>query len=294
MVNLLIGEVLDSVRTLMTVHAHPDDESSKTAGTVAKYSDDGVRTVLVCATGGEEGEMLNQHFTGLNSSADIADVRRKELKKATDILGYSEVYMLGYRDSGMAGSQSNSSPAAFCNIGLDEATSALVEIIRKERPQVLITYGEDQSRYPHPDHLKVHEISVLAFQLAGDHQYHPELGRAHQVSKLYYTIWSKARIIALHERFMQLGLESPYNDEALARPGQDEQITTSINVYDYFDRKLGALRSHGSQIDPNSQFFFGLSSQDQAAAYPLEDYRLAQSKVGTSLDVLETDLFAGI
>ncbi|NNN12381.1 MAG: mycothiol conjugate amidase Mca [Acidimicrobiaceae bacterium] len=285
---------MDPVRTLMTVHAHPDDESSKTAGTVAKYSDDGVRTVLVCATGGEEGEILNQQFAGLISSADIADVRRQELKKATDILGYSEVYMLGYRDSGMAGSQSNSNPEAFCNVALDRATSALVEIIRKERPQVLITYGEDQSRYPHPDHLKVHEISILAFQLAGDHQYHPELGQAHQVSKLYYTIWSKARVIALHERYMQLGLESPFNDEALARPGQDEQITTSIDVYGYFDRKLGALRAHASQIDPNSQFFFGLSSQDQAAAYPLEDYRLAQSKVGTSFDVLETDLFAGI
>ncbi|NNN11999.1 MAG: mycothiol conjugate amidase Mca [Acidimicrobiaceae bacterium] len=285
---------MNPVRTLMTVHAHPDDESSKTAGTVAKYSDEGVRAVLVCATGGEEGQILNQRFSGSNSPGDIAEVRRRELLKATEILGYSEVYMLGYRDSGMAGSESNSNPEAFCNIDLDTATSALVGIIRKERPQVLITYGEDQSRYPHPDHLKVHDISILAFRLAGDHQYHPNLGRAHQVDKLYYTIWSKARIIALHERFLQLGLDSPFDDEALSHPGQDDQITTSINVYDYFDRKIEALRSHASQIDPDSKFFFGLSSKDQATAYPLEDYRLAQSKVGTNFNVLETDLFAGI
>src|SRR6476659_2426681 len=147
---------------ILQVHAHPDDESSKGAGTVARYHDEGVRTVLVCCTGGEEGDILNPALDLPEVRERLADVRREELATATKIIGYDEVIMLGYRDSGMPDSEANARPEAFANAPLDESVGRLVEIIRREKPQVIVTYGDDQDFYPHPDHLMVHDISVPA------------------------------------------------------------------------------------------------------------------------------------
>ena len=201
---------------LLTVHAHPDDESSKGAGTVALYRAEGVHTVLVCCTGGEEGEVLNPALDTPEVHARIADLRHEELTEAARIIGYDEVVMLGYRDSGMPGSEANANPLSFAQAPLDEAVERLVAVIRRTRPQVMVVYGDEQSGYPHPDHLRVHEIGVAAFSATGDPARYPAAGPAWQPDKLYYTVFSVARFREIHEKFEELGLESPF-DAAVAQ-----------------------------------------------------------------------------
>ena len=145
---------------------------------MARYHAEGVRTVLVCCTGGEEGDILNPAMDTPEVRADIGRVRMAELKASTDIIGYDETVLLGYRDSGMPDSEANARPDSFAQAPLDEAVERLVAVIRRERPQVILTYGDDQTEYPHPDHLRVHEISVLAFDSAGDPDRFPEAGPA--------------------------------------------------------------------------------------------------------------------
>ncbi len=174
--------------TVLTVHAHPDDEASKGAPTLAKYHAEGIRTILVCATGGEEGDLHNptlreegQPFHGLTPEEEkalVASMRESELAASAAVIGFDEVVMLGYRDSGMAETEPNEHPDCFHQADLDEAVGRLVAIIRRVRSQVIITYGDDQKGYPHPDHLKVHDISVLAFDRAGDPAWYPEAGAA--------------------------------------------------------------------------------------------------------------------
>ncbi|HEY5153933.1 MAG TPA: PIG-L family deacetylase, partial [Acidimicrobiales bacterium] len=220
---------------LLAVHAHPDDESSKGAGTVARYQAQGIRSVLVCCTGGEEGDILNPALDLPEVRERIAEVRREELEVATKVIGYDEVIMLGYRDSGMPDSEANARPEAFANAPLEESVGRLVAIIRRERPQVIVTYSDDQQGYPHPDHLMVHDISLPAFAAAGDPDAYPEAGEPWQPSKLYYTVWSRARMLATHEKFNELGLTSPFTDEWFARPSQDDRITTQVSLEGYED-----------------------------------------------------------
>ena len=159
---------MDDQLCILTVHAHPDDEASKGAGTIAKYHAEGVHTVLVTCTGGEEGDILNPVMDTPEVRADIAAVRRRELDQSVEIIGYDELVLLGYRDSGMAGSSANSKTNAFAARPMRETVERLVAEIRRVRPQVVITYGDDHEHYPHPDHIRVHEISVAAFAAAGD------------------------------------------------------------------------------------------------------------------------------
>ena len=157
---------------------------------MARYHAEGVHTVLVCCTGGEEGEVLNPALDTPEVHARLPELRRQELARAAEIIGYDEVVMLGYRDSGMAGSEANANPLSFAQAPHDEAVGRLVEVVRRTRPQVMVIYGDDQSGYPHPDHLRVHEIGVAAFAAAGDPALYPELGPAWQANKLYYTVFS--------------------------------------------------------------------------------------------------------
>jgi len=277
---------------LLCVHAHPDDEASKGASTVARYAAEGVRTVLVTCTGGEEGDILNPAMDTPEVRARLAEIRRNELALATRIIGYDEVVLLGYRDSGMPGSPANTHPEAFANAPLDEAVGRLVEVIRRERPQVIITYGDDQQGYPHPDHLKVHDISVPAFARAGDPAWYPGAGEPWEPSKLYYTVWSRQRMLALHEKMTELGVESPFDETWFDRPSQDHRITTSVPIGDFFDVRLEALLAHATQVDPTSPFWFGLPREVARTVHPFEDYILAETRVETS--VPEDDLFAGL
>ena len=282
----------DQELCLLTVHAHPDDEASKGAGTVARYHAAGVRTVLVTCTGGEAGDILNPAMDRPEIVADLPAVRVRELARAAEIIGYDEVVLLGYRDSGMPDTPPNADPRAFANVPLDEAVGALVEVIRRERPQVIVTYPDDQSGYPHPDHLRVHDISVLAFEQAGDPDAHPEAGEPWQPLKMYYSVWSRKRIEAMHERFGELGLESPFDAKWFERPSHDDRVTTAVALDGFNEVRLDALLAHETQIDPTSPFWFGLPREDQAAIHPFDDYILARSLV--DIEVPEDDLFAGV
>ena len=279
-------------RCLLTVHAHPDDEASKGAGTVARYHAAGVRCVLVTCTGGEAGDILNPAMDRPEVRADLAAVRRAELAEAAAIIGYDEVVLLGYRDSGMPDSEANADPANFANAPFDEAVDRLVEVIRRERPQVIVTYNDEQSGYPHPDHLRVHDISLPAFDLAGDATHRPDLGEPWTPSKLYYTVWSKTRLEQIHQAMLDLGLESPFTEEWFARPWQDERITTSVAVGEHYLVRKRALLAHATQVDPDSPFWFGLPDDVAAGVHPFDDYVLARSRVEAPMP--EDDLFAGI
>ncbi|HEX2849822.1 MAG TPA: mycothiol conjugate amidase Mca [Acidimicrobiales bacterium] len=285
---------MDEPLCLLTVHAHPDDESSKGAGTVAKYTAEGVRTVLVCCTGGEAGDILNPAMDTPEVRENLPEVRRRELERATGIIGYTDVRLLGYKDSGMPGTPANEDPACFARADFDEAVGKLVAIIRETRPQVIVTYADDQQGYPHPDHLRVHDITLPAFDLAADPDAYPELGEPWQPLKLYYTAWSRARMVATHEKFLELGLESPYDEKWFSRPSQDDRITTKIDVSDHADVRRDALLAHATQIDPNSPFWFGLPPEVARTVYPVEDYVRARSLVGVDDAGLEDDLFAGV
>jgi mycothiol S-conjugate amidase len=291
---------------VLTVHAHPDDEASKGAPTLAMYHALGVRTVLVCCTGGEEGDVANptllepgQPFHDLSPERTrelLAELRPLELARSAEVIGFDEVVMLGYRDSGMPDSPANSHPDCFHMAPLDEAVERLVAVIRRTRPQVLITYGDDQRGYPHPDHLKVHDISVIAFDRAGDAAWYPDAGAPWQPSKLYYSVWSKARLLAMHEALIRLRGSSPYDEKWLDRPDLDHRITTRLDVRDFLWARTGALRAHATQIDPNEPWWFGLTDDELAEVFPWEDWVLARSLVSDipSADERETDLFAGI
>ncbi len=295
----------DARLTLLTVHAHPDDEASKGAPTLAKYHAEGVHTVLVCCTGGEEGELQNpslreegQPFHGLTpeeEKAKVVAMRPIELAASARVIGFDEVVMLGYRDSGMADTPPNQHPESFNMADLDEATGRLVAEIRRTRAQVIITYGDDQRGYPHPDHLRVHDISILAFDRAGDPDWYPELGEPFQPSKLYYSTWSRARMLAVHERLLERDGSSPFDEKWFERPHQDERFTTRIDVGDYQFARSEALRAHATQVDPKEGWWFALADAELNAIYPWEDWNLARSLVGPIPDGLaEDDLFAGV
>jgi mycothiol S-conjugate amidase len=290
---------------LLTIHAHPDDEASKGAPTMARYKAHGVYTVLVCCTGGEEGDLHNpalrepgQPFHGLTPEQEkelLAEIRPGELARSAEIIGFDEVVMLGYRDSGMVDTEPNEHPDSFHQAPLDEAVGRLVDVIRRTRPQVILTYNDDQRGYPHPDHVKVHDISIVAFERAGDPTWYPELGEPFQPLKMYYTVWSKARLVAVHEAMIRLRGSSPFDQDWLDRPGADHRITTRLDVGAYLWARSGSLRAHATQVDPNEPWWFGLTDDELAEVYPWEDWILAKSAVGGPADgEIEDDLFAGI
>ncbi len=288
----------DPPLALLSVHAHPDDEASKGAGTVAKYAAEGIRGVLVCCTGGEEGDILNPAVDTPEIRARLHEVRMEELQASVDAIGYAELYMLGYRDSGMKDTESNAHPDNFANAPFDEAVGRLVRIIRAERPQVIITYGDDSKFYPHPDHVRVHEISGPAFEAAGDPERFPDAGEPWQPSKLYYTGWSARRVRALHEEFLRRGEESPYAswfeergiDETL-----DQRFTTFIDVGDFLAHRRAALLAHRTQVDPTG-FWMRLPDDVVRRVFPWEEFALARSLVDTGVPEgePEDDLFAGL
>jgi mycothiol S-conjugate amidase len=200
--------------------------------------------------------------------------------------------MLGYRDSGMPESEANAKPEAFANAPLDESVGRLVAIIRRARPQVIVTYGDDQSNYPHPDHLMVHDISIVAFDRAGDPAWYPEHGEPWQPQKLYYSAWSVNRIRAMHDKMLELGIESPFNEKWFERPSQDDRITTHVDVNPWSSVRRQALLAHATQVDPTSKFWFGLPDDVADALPAFDEYIRAQCRI--EVPVPEDDLFAGL
>jgi len=286
---------------VLSVHAHPDDEASKGAATMARYAAEGVRTVLVTCTGGEAGDILNAEVDTHEVRADLAGVRRRELDDAVRVIGFDALHLLGYRDSGMPETEPNAHPENFANADLDEAVGRLVEIVRAERPQVLVGYARDRV-YAHPDHVRVHEISVLAFERAGDPEWYADAGEPWQPLKLYYTNgFTRERLVVMHEWFVEQGEESPFTkwiehlETQTQEPTVDERTTTRVDVRDYLDVGRQALLAHRTQIPPDS-FFFRIPLEVQQELHPWEEYVRARTlvDVGVVEGEYETDLFAGL
>ncbi len=279
---------------LLAIHAHPDDESSKGAGTMAKYAAEGVRVVLLCATRGEEGDILNPRMDRPGIKDRMTEIREAELETACDLLGVERIYQLGYRDSGMPDTEANKRPEAFWNADPEEAVGRIVEVIRAERPEVVLSYDEARG-YEHPDHIRVHEWGQRAFHEAGDGDKFPDAGAPWQPSKLYFfATFSKRRIIALHEAALAEGIESPFAEwmERWDEMGfEDPEISAQVDVSDYIELRSKALLAHATQIDPDS-FWFAIPDDIQRKVYPWEDYALVSANVETELP--EADLFAGV
>jgi mycothiol S-conjugate amidase len=261
---------------------------------MARYADEGARVVLVCATGGEEGDILNPRMDRPGIKERMKELRAAELETACDILGVERIYMLGYRDSGMPESPSNQRPDAFCNADPDEVVARLVKIIRDERPDVVLSYDESRG-YEHPDHVRVHELGRKAWQEAGDGDRFPDAGAPWSPSKLYYfATFTRKRMRALHEAAVNEGIESPFGGflENWDEMGFDDpEITTQIDVSDYIDLRSKALLAHATQIDPDS-FWFAIPDDMQRKVYPWEDFTLIESRVKS--DLPEDDLYAGL
>ena len=238
--------------TLLIVHAHPDDESISTGGILAKYSADGVRTVLTYCTRGEAGDILNPDFVPPQPGMSITDIRAKELEMALNVLDVKSAKFLGYRDSGMAGTPENNHPHAFARADKQEATARLVEIIRRFRPQVIVTYNE-KGTYLHPDHIMANRVTRLAFEASGDQDYHANGGlEPWQPSRLYYTAIPLDRIRRLHKLIAEQDEDPGFDPEVLGTA--EEKISAVIDVRKFLTRKLDALNCHQSQMNPNGIF----------------------------------------
>ncbi|AGM09497.1 mycothiol conjugate amidase Mca [Amycolatopsis keratiniphila] len=281
---------------LMAVHAHPDDESSKGAATMARYAAEGHEVMVVTCTGGEAGSVLNPAMDRPEVLANMTEIRREEMARAAKILGVSHTW-LGFIDSGLPeGDPLPPVPeGSFAVIPLEESTGALVKVIREFRPHVIVTYDENGG-YPHPDHIRTHEISVAAFDAAGEAERYPEAGEPWQPMKLYYVHgFSRARMTVFHEALLARGLESPY-EEWLKSWDPDkadvmERVTTRVECGEYFEQRDEALKAHATQIDPNSRWF-AVPRDLQREVWPTEEYELVRSLVDSTLP--EDDLFAGL
>ena len=282
----------------MFVHAHPDDESSKAASTMARYADEGHRVSVVTLTDGMAGDILNPAMDRPGVKEQLPEIRKEELARALDILGVTDHVDLGYRDSGFVdgfdGDGSVLPPDAFYNQPLDDVVGRLVAVVRELRPHVLVTYPEDGG-YPHPDHIRCHDVTAAAFDAAGDPTAYPEAGEPWTPSKLYYSHpFTRPKLEALHDACEERGIDSPYG-EFLARGRRrrrfDDPVTTRVEVSAYLEHRHKALLAHATQIDPNGRWF-AVPDEVVAEVYPYEDFTLARSRVGVAIP--EGSLFDGL
>jgi N-acetyl-1-D-myo-inositol-2-amino-2-deoxy-alpha-D-glucopyranoside deacetylase len=277
-------------RTLMTVHAHPDDECISTGGILARYAAEGVRTVLVTCTDGAVGEISDP---ALATPDNLAEVRAHELDESVRHLSVSRLVKLGYRDSGMAGTADNDNPASFQQANLDQAIERVVKVVREEKPEVIVTYDE-RGGYGHPDHIRAHQVAVAAFERAGDASRYPSAGPAWAPAKLYYAVIPRSAMLRFFERLREAGVEVPFSEarESASDPPfgvDDDLVTTFVDVSAYIGAKRAALESHRTQMGPD-QFFMKLPQELFAEAFGRESFQRIAGPGATP----ESDLFEGI
>ena len=311
---------MSAPRTLMTVHAHPDDETIGTGGVMARAVRDGHRVVLVTCTRGEQGDIVVPALDTEVNHRRLGEIRAQELEEAMGELGVTEWENLGYRDSDMMGRPGNLDPRTFWQADLDEAAGRLVWLVRRYRPDVMTTYN-DFGGYGHPDHIRTHLVAVLAFDRAGDPAWYPaQLAPEHGGTgpaeadgglapwtprKLYEQAIPASTRKGMAERMAAIGEESFWSEPKDASPVEleafrermakmlvpDETITTWVDVRDVLDRKWAAILRHVTQMSPNHPFLrFGLEAWMDFWAR--EAYVLRESRVPVTLP--ETDLFAGL
>jgi N-acetyl-1-D-myo-inositol-2-amino-2-deoxy-alpha-D-glucopyranoside deacetylase len=295
---------------LLSVHAHPDDESIGNGATMARYVAEGVGVTLVTCTGGEMGEILVPEMEHMAADKDdtLADQRKIELDNAMKALGVTDHRYLGgfkrYRDSGMKWHpDGHAVPAddvhenAFWNADLTEAASHLVEIIREVRPQVMLTYDEFGG-YGHPDHIQAHRVATYAAALAAVPSYRRDLGQAHDIAKIYWGAMSANRVRQGLRDLRAAGDTTSFEgmdpDNLPAFMVEDDAIAAKVEADDYAAAKTEALKAHRTQIAVDGPFF-ALSNNQGNEIWGTEFYRLAKGTPGpTGPDGLETDLFAGL
>lgn len=281
---------------LMAIHAHPDDESSKGAATMARYAAEGHRVKVVTCTDGRRGDILNPAMDRPGVLENIYEVRKGEMAEAVAALGIEHEW-LGYEDSGLP--QGDPTPplpeGSFALQPKQEVAARLVKSIREFRPHVIITYDENGG-YPHPDHIMVHEISMIAWEKSGDPEFAPDAGPAWTPLKLYYTHgFIMQRMVLLHDLLLEQGKTSPY--ELMIKRWKEneadvmERVTTRVECASHFDQRARALTAHATQIDPAGAFLAS-PVEDQQRVWPTEEFELARSRVDSP--VPEDDLFAGI
>ena len=281
---------------LLAVHAHPDDESSKGAAAMARYAEEGARVMVVTLTGGERGDILNPAMDLPEVHGRVADIRRDEMARAAEILGVEHRW-LGFVDSGLPQGDPPPPlpPGCFALEPMELPIEALVRLIREFKPHVMTTYDENGG-YPHPDHIRCHQVSVAAYEAAADPQLHTDAGEPWSPLKLYYIHgFLRQRMQVLQDEFAKHGEEGPFAKWLeMWDPDEDplaNRVTTRIECSQYFARRDEALLAHATQIDPKS-FFFTAPMEWQQRLWPTEEFELARSRVPVRLP--ETDLFAGI
>jgi N-acetyl-1-D-myo-inositol-2-amino-2-deoxy-alpha-D-glucopyranoside deacetylase len=288
-----------SDRSLLLVHAHPDDETINNGATMAKYVSEGVRVTLVTCTRGEEGEVLVPELADLASSKSdqLGKHREGELANAMAALGVKDFRFLGapevsYRDSGMLGTEPNNRSDVFWQAGLDDAASHLVKIIREVKPQVLVTYDEFGG-YGHPDHIQAHRVAMRAAELASDPTY--GTGGVWEISKIYWNTMPRSVIQEGIDKMKEIGSSffgaESADDLPFAKP--DELVTTLIDGTAFIDAKMAAMASHPTQIELDGPFF-ALSNNLGNQVWGHEYYTLVKGEKGLTLDShgREADLFA--
>lgn len=277
--------------SLMAVYAHPDDEQG-VSGSFAKYARQGVNTALICATRGEVGEIA----PGVDATPEnLGQVREAEMRCAAAKIGLRHLYMLDYRDSGMAGTPENEHTHNLHQANLMEVAEKVVRIVREQKPQVMFTF-DPWGGYGHPDHIQIHKAALMAFWLAGDARAFPEqltngLGPWNPL-KLYFNVWPRTRFDAYLRHLEEQGKEIPewiagFSKRALS----DDVITTRVDVTEFVKLKMESLQCHASQLGPNT-FFRQIPETLWLEMVKQETFMLAESRTGRAMG--ETDVFEGI
>jgi LmbE family N-acetylglucosaminyl deacetylase len=268
----------------MAVHAHPDDEASSTGGVLAKYGDEGVRTVVVTCTNGEFGDSPGGVKPGQDGHDEqaVAQIRLAELRESCKHLGVSDLELLGYHDSGMPDWDYKDRPDAFCNAPQSEVAGRIAALIEHYRPQVVITY-DDMGGYQHPDHLHASRCAVAAVEATGI------------PAKLYLTAMRRSSWRKIWDALRDQGEEVPdvraFPPEVQRQMEEAERrITTTIDIDSVLDRKRAALLAHGSQI--NESWFSKIPPEIARQAFGVETFIRARDTTGAP--VPEDDLFAGL
>lgn len=242
-------------RTLLAVHAHPDDETITMGGTLARYAAAGLRTVVVTCTRGDQGEIADPR---LATRATLGAVRGRELAEACRILGVARLVQLGYGDSGMAGTGGDAAPGSFCRADLDEVTARIVALIRQERPEVVVAYDETGG-YHHPDHVRAHQVAVASVERAGDPDYGRQAGPPWSPLRTYFVVFPESWSARFVERLRQASIAAPLSAAAGADAGTtiasfgvpDDRVTTAIDTSGFVAVKRAALAAHRTQMPPD-------------------------------------------
>ena len=282
------GKLTQKMR-ILAVHAHPDDEASKGAATVAKYLKLGHEVLIVTCTGGERGDLLNKNLDESEFKKDIKEFRKKEMQDSINVLGAKHEW-LAFEDSGWV-EKGPVPKGSFADVPIQEPGDKLIKIVREFKPHVLITYDENGG-YPHPDHIRTHEISMHAWENSQRLIYKSELGSPWKIKKLYYhQTFSTKKLAVFAEAFKRLGIEDPYAQWFDEKVDDSHLITTQIECAEFFDVRDAALKAHASQVDPEGEWF-AMPRDEEKKIWPFEDYQLAATRVDTTLP--ETDLLTGL